>query len=96
MQGGTFTITNIGSLGGRSFTPLINAPEVAILGMGRASWQPVVRKRADTPEMTIVPCYLLPLIVAFDHRLLDGADAARFLGLLIHLLENPQRLTLQV
>lgn len=96
MQGGTFTITNIGSLGGRSFTPLINTPQVAILGMARAGWQPVVQRRAETPEMTIVPRYLLPLIVAFDHRLLDGADAARFLGLVIHLLENPHRLTLRV
>jgi pyruvate dehydrogenase E2 component (dihydrolipoamide acetyltransferase) len=96
MQGGTFTITNIGSLGGRSFTPLINHPQVAILGMARASWQPVARGRDDTPEMTIVPRYLLPLILAFDHRLLDGADAARFLGLVIHLLENPTSLILRV
>jgi pyruvate dehydrogenase E2 component (dihydrolipoamide acetyltransferase) len=96
MQGGTFTITNIGSLGGRGFTPLINDPQVAILGMARASWQPVVRRREDTPEMTIVPRYLLPLILAFDHRLLDGADAARFLGLVIHLLENPNILMLRV
>ena len=96
MQGGTFTITNIGSLGGRSFTPLINAPQVAILGMARASWQPVVRRRDDTPEMTIVPRYLLPLILAFDHRVLDGADAARFLGQVIHLLENPTSFILGV
>jgi pyruvate dehydrogenase E2 component (dihydrolipoamide acetyltransferase) len=96
MQGGTFTITNIGSLSGRSFTPLINDPQVAIMGMARASWQPVVRRREDTPEMTIVPRYLLPLILAFDHRLLDGADAARFLGLVIHLLENPNILMLRV
>jgi pyruvate dehydrogenase E2 component (dihydrolipoyllysine-residue acetyltransferase) len=96
MQGGTFTITNIGSLGGRSFTPLINHPQVAILGMARASWQPVTRGRDDTPEMTIVTRYLLPLILAFDHRLLDGADAARFLGLVIHLLENPTSLILRV
>jgi pyruvate dehydrogenase E2 component (dihydrolipoamide acetyltransferase) len=97
MQGDTFTITNIGSLGGRSFTPLINDPQAAILGMGRASWQPVVRGHDDTPDaMTIVPRYLLPLILAFDHRLLDGADAARFLGLVIHLLENPTSLMLRV
>jgi pyruvate dehydrogenase E2 component (dihydrolipoamide acetyltransferase) len=96
MQGGTFTITNIGSLGGRSFTPLINDPQVAILGMARARWQPMVRRHADTPEMTIVPRYLLPLILAFDHRLLDGADAARFLGMVIHLLESPNTFTLRV
>jgi pyruvate dehydrogenase E2 component (dihydrolipoamide acetyltransferase) len=64
-------------------------PQVALLGMARANWQPVVRGHDDTSQMTIVPRYLLPLILAFDHRLLDGADAARFLGLLIHLLENP-------
>ena len=96
MQGGTFTITNIGALGGRSFTPLINDPQVAILGMARANWQPVVRGHDDTSEMTIVPRHLLPLILAFDHRLLDGADAAHFLGLVIHLLENPTRLMLRV
>jgi pyruvate dehydrogenase E2 component (dihydrolipoamide acetyltransferase) len=69
---------------------------VAILGMARASWQPVVQGREDAPEMTIVPRYLLPLILAFDHRLLDGADAARFLGLVSHLLEDPTRLMLRV
>jgi pyruvate dehydrogenase E2 component (dihydrolipoamide acetyltransferase) len=96
MQGGTFTITNIGALGGRSFTPLINDPQVAILCMARANWQPVVRGHDDTSEMTIVPWHLLPLILAFDHRLLDGADAAHFLGLVIHLLENATRLMLRV
>ena len=64
--------------------------------MARANWQPVVRGHDDTSEMTIVPRHLLPLILAFDHRLLDGADAAHFLGLVIHLLENPTRLMLRV
>jgi pyruvate dehydrogenase E2 component (dihydrolipoamide acetyltransferase) len=74
-------------MGGRSIRLSSMIPS-AILGMARASWQPVVQGR-DTPEMTIMPRYLLPLILAFDHRLLDGADAARFLGLVIHLQENP-------
>ncbi|HSJ57888.1 MAG TPA: dihydrolipoamide acetyltransferase family protein [Anaerolineae bacterium] len=90
MHGGTFTITNPGPLGGTAFAPIVNYPEVAILGMARASWQPVVRgKGANAP---IVSRFLLPLIIAFDHRVVDGADAARFLSLVIEILEDPDKL----
>jgi pyruvate dehydrogenase E2 component (dihydrolipoamide acetyltransferase) len=89
LQGGTFTLTNIGVLGGSSFEPIINYPEVAILGMARARWQPVVRENKE-----IVPRYILPLIVTFDHRVVDGADAARFMRAVIDALENPGKLLL--
>jgi pyruvate dehydrogenase E2 component (dihydrolipoamide acetyltransferase) len=90
MQGGTFTITNPGPLGGTAFAPIINYPEVAILGMAKARWQPVVQ--GEGPQARMVPRLLLPLILAFDHRVVDGADAARFVTMIIQLLEAPDRL----
>jgi pyruvate dehydrogenase E2 component (dihydrolipoamide acetyltransferase) len=90
MQGGTFTITNPGPLGGTAFAPIVNYPEVAILGMAKASWQPVVQ--GDVAQARMVPRLLLPLILAFDHRVVDGADAARFVTMIIELLEAPDRL----
>jgi pyruvate dehydrogenase E2 component (dihydrolipoamide acetyltransferase) len=92
MQGGTFTITNIGALGGTGFAPIINYPQVAILGMGQARWQPKVVGEGD--NMQIIPRLLMPLVLAFDHRLLDGADAARFMNLLIQQLEDPEEMLL--
>jgi pyruvate dehydrogenase E2 component (dihydrolipoamide acetyltransferase) len=89
LQGGTFTLTNIGVLGGTNFEPIINYPEVAILGMARARWQPVVQENKE-----IVPRYILPLILTFDHRVVDGADAARFMRTVIDALENPGKLLL--
>lgn len=83
MRGGTFTITNIGGIGGTNFTPLINYPEVAILGMSRARLQPVVR------QGQIVPRLIMPMSVAYDHRVIDGADAARFTRRIAELLEQP-------
>ena len=96
LQGGTFTITNIGRLGGRGFTPIINYPQVAILGMARARWQPVVQHTGEGEEMTVTPRFMLPLILAFDHRVVDGADAARFLQGVIDMLEKPDTLALRV
>jgi pyruvate dehydrogenase E2 component (dihydrolipoamide acetyltransferase) len=93
LQGGTFTITNIGVLGGTTFAPIINYPEVAILGMARARWQPVVR---GGEEGAIETRYILPLIVAFDHRVADGADAARFAQVMIDTLEDPDKLLLRM
>lgn len=90
MQGGTFTITNPGPLGGIAFAPIVNYPEVAILGMARATWQPVVQ--GNGPSGAIVPRLMLPLILAFDHRVVDGADAARFVSMIVELLEAPDRL----
>jgi pyruvate dehydrogenase E2 component (dihydrolipoamide acetyltransferase) len=94
MQGGTFTVTNVGPLGGTYFTPIINHPEVAILGLGRAELQPVVRGAAESPE--IVPRLLLPLSLGFDHRVNDGADAARLVGDLVRVLGDLEAFTLSV
>ncbi len=86
LRGGSFTITNVGPLGGRFFTPMVNFPETAILGMGRADMRAVVR------EGQVVPRLVLPLSMSFDHRCADGADAARFCTALIGALQNPLRL----
>jgi pyruvate dehydrogenase E2 component (dihydrolipoamide acetyltransferase) len=93
LQGGTFTITNIGILGGTAFFPIINFPEVAILGMARARWEPVVR-RNEEGELETEPRYMLPLMLSFDHRVVDGADAARFVGVVKEALETPESLLL--
>ncbi len=83
MQGGTFTITNLGGFGVDTFTPIINLPQAAILGVGRITAEPVVR------EDKIVAREMLPLSLTFDHRVVDGAPAARFLGTLREYIENP-------
>ncbi len=82
MRGGTFTISNQGAVGGAHFTPIINLPEVAILGLGRGAQKPVVR------EGQIVVRTLLPLTVAYDHRVIDGGSAARFTVDLVKAIEN--------
>jgi pyruvate dehydrogenase E2 component (dihydrolipoamide acetyltransferase) len=82
MRGGTFTITNLGGIGGTSFTPIINWPEVAILGLSRARWEPTVR------DGQVAPRLLLPLSLSYDHRVIDGADAARFTRRIAEMLEN--------
>jgi pyruvate dehydrogenase E2 component (dihydrolipoamide acetyltransferase) len=92
MTGGTFTITNVGPLGGTGFTPIINYPQVAILGLARARLQPLVRGKID--DFEIVARLMLPLCLGFDHRIVDGADAARFMGEIIRLLESPENLML--
>jgi len=86
LRGGTFTITNIGALGGTGAVPIINYPEVAILGVARARQEPVVR------EGRIEPRLLLPLSLTFDHRVADGADGARFASAIVRRLERPERL----
>jgi pyruvate dehydrogenase E2 component (dihydrolipoamide acetyltransferase) len=86
LRGGTFTITNIGVLGGTAAIPIINYPEVAILAVARARPEPVVR------QGRIVPRLLLPLTLTFDHRVADGADGARFATEIVQLLEAPERL----
>jgi pyruvate dehydrogenase E2 component (dihydrolipoamide acetyltransferase) len=83
MQGGTFTITNLGGIGGTNFTPIINSPQVAILGISRASHQAVFK------DGQFVPRLILPLALSFDHRAIDGADAARFLRWVVESLEQP-------
>lgn len=82
MQGGTFTISNQGGIGGGHFTPIINSPEVAVLGLGRADWKPVVRNGKLEKRM------ILPLVLSYDHRVIDGADAARFVTELVAVVEQ--------
>jgi pyruvate dehydrogenase E2 component (dihydrolipoamide acetyltransferase) len=88
LRGGTFTISNLGAIGGTYSTPVINYPEVAILLVGRSRKLPVVR------DDQIVPRFMMPLSLSYDHRLVDGAVAARFLNEVIGYLEAPARLLL--
>ncbi|MGB9689488.1 dihydrolipoamide acetyltransferase family protein [Thermogutta sp.] len=88
LRGGTFTISNLGAVGGTYSTPIINYPEVAILLVGRSRWMPVVR------DGQIVPRYMMPLSLSYDHRLVDGATAARFLNEVIDWLQSPGKLLL--
>jgi pyruvate dehydrogenase E2 component (dihydrolipoamide acetyltransferase) len=83
MKGATFTISNLGGLGGTGFSPIINYPEVAILGLSRSRLEPVWQ------DGHFVPRLLLPLSLSYDHRVVDGADAARFTRRLAEMLENP-------
>jgi pyruvate dehydrogenase E2 component (dihydrolipoamide acetyltransferase) len=85
MQGGTFSISSLGGIGGTSFTPIINAPEVAILGVSRSSQQPVWDGKAFVPRL------MLPLSLSYDHRVIDGALAARFNAYLAQLLADFRR-----
>lgn len=89
MQGGTFTVTNLGGLGGTNFAPIVNTPEVAILGMSRSSMEPVYR------DGQFVPRLMLPLSLSYDHRLIDGADGVRFLRWIAEALEQPFLLALE-
>jgi pyruvate dehydrogenase E2 component (dihydrolipoamide acetyltransferase) len=95
MQGGTFTITNAGAMGGGFFAPIINYPEVAILGVGQARMQPVVREK-DKGNFVIVPRLMMPVVLCIDHRVLDGADAIRFLRVLVETLEDPDELLISM
>ena len=88
MQGGTFTITNLGSIGGTHFTPIVKFPEVAILGIGRAFREPGVAPDAPGPRL------ILPLSLSYDHRIIDGAEGARFLRQVAETLEDPLLLSL--
>jgi pyruvate dehydrogenase E2 component (dihydrolipoamide acetyltransferase) len=86
MQGGSFTISSLGGIGSTAFTPIINAPEVAILGLSRSSMQPVYR------DGNFVPRMILPLSLSYDHRVIDGASAARFMNFLAASLAAPRAL----
>ena len=94
LQGGTFTITNAGAIGGTAFTPIINYPEVAILGLARARLAPVVQ--GDVEHFMVDARWHLPLHLAFDHRVNDGADAARFVRMVIDVLHDPEALLLHI
>lgn len=89
MQGGCFTITNLGGIGGTAFTPIINAPEVAILGVSKGSIEPVYINGKFEPRL------MLPLSLSYDHRVIDGADGIRFLRWVIEALENPMKLIIE-
>ena len=89
LEGGTFTVTNLGSIGGSHFTPIVNYPEVGILGLGRAAKRPVFR--GDQIEAGL----FLPLSLSYDHRLIDGADAARFTRWIADAIEQPLLLSLE-
>jgi pyruvate dehydrogenase E2 component (dihydrolipoamide acetyltransferase) len=93
LQGGTFTITNAGAVGGGHFTPIINFPQVAILGLGRARLKAVVRSHGDG-EPEIVPRLMMPLVLSFDHRIADGADAIRMMQTVVATLEDPETMVL--
>lgn len=90
MQGGCFTISSLGGIGGTMFTPIINCPEVAILGVSRASMQPIYNKETNGFE----PRLMLPLSLSYDHRVIDGADGARFTSHLRMMLSDVRRLLL--
>lgn len=89
MQGGTFTITNLGGIGGTGFSPIVNYPEAAILGVSRGSIEPVYI------DGKFEPCLMLPLSLSYDHRVIDGADAARFLRWIAEAVKDPFLLALE-
>ena len=89
MEGGVFTITNLGGIGGTAFSPIVNAPEVAILGISRARMEPVLVNNTFQSRM------MLPVSLSYDHRLIDGADAARFLRWVAEALEQPFLLSIE-
>jgi pyruvate dehydrogenase E2 component (dihydrolipoamide acetyltransferase) len=89
MEGGTFTITNLGGIGGTAFTPIVNHPEVAILGLSRSRMEPEWISGKFEPRL------ILPLSLSYDHRLIDGADAARFLRWVAEAFEQPFLLSVQ-
>ena len=83
MEGGVFTISNLGGIGGTAFSPIVNWPEVAILGVARGRMEPVYMHGLFQPRL------MLPLSLSYDHRVIDGADAARFLRWVVQALEQP-------
>lgn len=91
MQGGCFSISNLGGIGGTLFTPIVNAPEVAILGISRGKYEPVYNKATGQFE----PRFMLPLSLSYDHRVIDGADGIRFLRWIVEAFEQPFVMALQ-
>ncbi|MGH9533205.1 MAG: 2-oxo acid dehydrogenase subunit E2, partial [Terriglobales bacterium] len=89
MEGACFTITNLGGIGGTHFSPIVNWPEVAILGLSRAAYEPVYVDGKFEPRLR------LPLSLSYDHRLIDGADAARFLRWVVGALEQPFQMLIE-
>ena len=85
MQGGTFSISSLGGIGGTSFTPIVNAPEVAILGVSKAAMKPVWNGKEFAPRL------MMPLSLSYDHRVVDGALGARFTTYLAQVLADLRR-----
>ena len=94
MQGGTFSISSLGGLGGTAFTPIINAPEVAILGVSRAALKPVYSGKSEKGEDLFKARLVLPLSLSYDHRVIDGANAARFSSYLVSVLSDIRKIVL--
>jgi pyruvate dehydrogenase E2 component (dihydrolipoamide acetyltransferase) len=94
MQGGTFTITNAGALGGWFFAPIINHPQVAILGLGQGRLQPAVVMAEK--GLKIAPRLMMPTVLCIDHRVLDGADAVNFLKTFKQIMEDPDELLMSL
>jgi pyruvate dehydrogenase E2 component (dihydrolipoamide acetyltransferase) len=94
MQGGTFSISSLGGIGGTFFTPIINAPEVAILGVSRAAVRPVYSGKHEKGEDIFKARLILPLALSYDHRVIDGATAARFTTFLVSVLSDIRKLIL--
>jgi pyruvate dehydrogenase E2 component (dihydrolipoamide acetyltransferase) len=88
MSGGSFSISSLGGIGGTQFTPIVNAPEVAILGVSRSKMQPVWNGKEFAPRL------MLPLALSYDHRVIDGAEGARFTTRLSALLSDLRQLVL--
>jgi pyruvate dehydrogenase E2 component (dihydrolipoamide acetyltransferase) len=93
-QGGTFTITNAGALGGWTFSPIINHPQVAILGLGQGRLQPAVVR--GKKGLAVAPRLLMPAVLCIDHRVLDGADAVNFLKRFKQIMEDPDELLMSL
>lgn len=91
MQGGNFSVSNLGGIGGTGFTPIVAPPDVAILGVSRGGMEPVW----DDEQEAFVPRLMMPLSVTYDHRLIDGAAAARFLRWICQVIEDPFLMTLE-
>ena len=89
MQGGTFSISSLGGIGGTAFTPIVNYPEVAILGLSKSAMQPIVK------DGQIVARLMMPLSLTYDHRVIDGADGCRFTVRLAQLFSDPLRLLME-
>jgi pyruvate dehydrogenase E2 component (dihydrolipoamide acetyltransferase) len=85
MQGGTFSISSLGGIGGTAFTPIVNAPEVAILGVSKASMKPVWNGKEFAPRL------MMPLSLSYDHRVIDGALGARFTTYLVQVISDLRR-----
>ena len=86
MQGGCFSLSSLGGIGGTAFTPIVNPPEVAILGLSRSEMKPVWNRSEFIPRL------MLPLSLSYDHRVIDGAEAARFSQKLVSYLEDMRQL----